>query len=346
LRLWGRFCLVLSARAVLALILGMTFWALAPLVLGWTTTTVMTGSMQPAIAPGDLVVSRPMSSGDLRSGLVLLGWDPDHPGRLRLHRIVRRDGDALITKGDANPTADSSPLHSSEVIGVGYMRVPYVGTPILLASTGDFGKLIPLLAATGLLVWLALLPAVRPDQQGGGPSSTTLGHTARGRATPSDRPASGLHRGVEPTSEHKSRRYLLATAGALSFALIALPGAAFASSFSASVRSSGWFAAARARPADALTCRNNANGTATVSWSYSAERPLDFDVLVDGRGDLTRVGPDTREFDVKPNSPFSFGRTSVIRIRTNLTRGWTATTASSVQVTTTTFLWFGVARCT
>jgi len=343
--LWARFSGVLTARVVLALLLGMTFWAVAPLVLGWTTTTVMTSSMQPAIAPGDLVVSRPMSPGDLRSGYVLLSRDPDHPGRLRLHRIVRRDGEVFITKGDANPNADSSPLHSSAVIGVGYMRVPYLGTPILLASTGDFGKLIPLLAGTGLLVWLALVPAVRPDERGRGPSSPSHSHGPAAKESPRDGPAIARARGVQARSEYMGHRYLPATAGALSLALIALPGAAFGGSFWASSRTSGWFTAATARSVDALACRNNADGTATVSWSYAGERPLDFDVLVDGRGSIARRGPDTREFVVAPNG-LSFGRTSVVRIRTNLTREWTATTASSVQVTTTSFLWFGVTRCT
>lgn len=346
MRLWGRLCGVLTARAILALILGMTFWAVAPLVLGWTTTTVMTGSMQPAIAPGDLVVSRPASTGDLQSGHVLLGRDPDHPGRLRLHRIVRRDGNGFVTKGDANPDPDSSLLDSSAVIGVGCIRVPYVGTPILLASVGDFGRLIPLVAAVGLVVWLSLTPAVRPTQREEGPTSTTHSHPP-GRKAGGRVPVDGFSRRIRARSECRRHRRLLETSGiALTLALIALPGAAFAEPFSASVRSSGSFSAATARPPDALSCRNNADGTATVSWSYTGQRPLDFDVLVDGRGSLARVGSDTREFVIKPSSPFSFGRTSVIRIRTNLTRDWTAGTAMSVNVTTTTLLWFGVARCT
>lgn len=346
MRLWGRFCVVLSARAVLALILGMTFWALAPLVLGWTTTTVMTGSMQPAIAPGDLVVSRPISTEELQSGHVLLGRDPDHPGRLRLHRIVRRDGNGFVTKGDANPDADSSLLDSSTVIGVGCIRVPWMGTPILLASAGEFGKLIPLVAAVGLVMWLSLTPAVRPTQREEGPTFTSHNHPPRRRAG-GGTPADGFSHRLRARSEFRRHRRLpAASAIALTLALIALPGAAFAEPFSATVRSSGWFSAATARPPDALSCRNNADGTATVSWSYTGQRPLDFDVLVDGRGPLARVGSDAREFAIKPSSPFSFGRTSVIRIRTNLTRDWTASTAMSVNVTTTTLLWFGVARCT
>jgi len=81
--------------------------------------------MQPRINPGDVVSARPVPSGSLQLGMVLLVDDPDHPDRLRLHRLVRFSPDGrLILRGDANPHEDSSPVDRQAVHGVGSLRVP------------------------------------------------------------------------------------------------------------------------------------------------------------------------------------------------------------------------------
>ncbi|WFR66849.1 signal peptidase I [Curtobacterium flaccumfaciens] len=160
-RVWGRFAVVLGVRAVLATVMGLVFWAVAPLLLGWHTTTVMTGSMEPSLHPGDLVVSKTVAPGELRKGQVLLFDDPDHPGTLRLHRFDSLNSDGtLTTKGDANPAADSTPVSRSAVIGVGYLRIPLIGTPVLWTAEHRTAPLVALGAGLVLLTGLAVLPAV------------------------------------------------------------------------------------------------------------------------------------------------------------------------------------------
>ncbi len=92
----------------------------------------MTASMTPAIEVGDVVVSRPMPPTPCcRAGSC---WPTTPTGPTgcgcTASRRDRRDG-ALITKGDANPSADSSPLHPDAVRGVGVLRVPWVGLPVV-----------------------------------------------------------------------------------------------------------------------------------------------------------------------------------------------------------------------
>jgi hypothetical protein len=93
--------------------------------------------MMPRLHPGDIVVARPVDTPQLHPGQVLLFDDPDHAGRLRLHRYLQPATTGMITtKGDANPTADSSAVDLKTVHGVGYLRVPYLGLPILWLRTG------------------------------------------------------------------------------------------------------------------------------------------------------------------------------------------------------------------
>jgi signal peptidase len=88
-------------------------------------------------------------------GKVLLVDDPDQPGHLRMHRYVE-DGPrgTIVTKGDANPRQDSTPVEPSAVHGVAFLRVPFVGAPIVWLRAGEWGKVGML--ALGLVAVLAL----------------------------------------------------------------------------------------------------------------------------------------------------------------------------------------------
>ncbi|WNY33608.1 S24/S26 family peptidase [Curtobacterium flaccumfaciens] len=111
---WGRVVVASLARGVVATLLGLALWAAAPALIGWQPTTVMTGLMEPRIVPGDVVVSRPVGSGEIAMGKVLLADDPDQADHMRMHRYVQ-DGSrgTMVTKGDANPQQDSTPIERS-----------------------------------------------------------------------------------------------------------------------------------------------------------------------------------------------------------------------------------------
>ena len=110
---WGRVLRVSVARASLTLIASLVMWALLPVLVGCTPRVILSGSMEPRVHVGDIIVT-----------------DPDHPGKTRTHRLLRRDADGrLVLKGDANRQADSSPVSVDEVQGLGVIRVPFVGRP-------------------------------------------------------------------------------------------------------------------------------------------------------------------------------------------------------------------------
>src|SRR3712207_9285435 len=84
-----------------------TLWIVIPWAfLDWSPTLVTSGSMQPLVAPGDVVMIRPVEDDELAANTVVLYARPD-TGRV-LHRIVEELPDGrFITRGDDNTSADS-----------------------------------------------------------------------------------------------------------------------------------------------------------------------------------------------------------------------------------------------
>ncbi len=157
---WGRVVVGTLARGIVATVVGLALWAAVPAVVGWQPTTVVTASMAPRLVPGDVVVSRPVPAPEVVPGRVLLADDPDQAGHLRLHRYVETGADGtIVTKGDANPAADSTPLDRSAVHGVGYLRVPFIGTPVLWAHEGRWGAVAAAAAALAGLLALCTVDA-------------------------------------------------------------------------------------------------------------------------------------------------------------------------------------------
>lgn len=145
---------------------GLLFWALMPAALGWEPALVVSGSMMPAVRPGDIVVVAPVPRATLAKikGMIVLMEDPAVPGNLLLHRAVGHMPDgALVTKGDANYDQDRAPVPLSTVHGVARLRVPYAGLPVLWLRTG---RTVPVVALA-----LALLMLAWPERQTGQPIS-------------------------------------------------------------------------------------------------------------------------------------------------------------------------------
>ena len=179
LRPWLRLVTGTLARALLATIVTLALWAAAPAAFGWHPTTVSSGSMMPRLHVGDVAVARPLTAAP-SLGQVLLFADPDHPGRLRLHRFVRVDDqDRLVTRGDANAADDSSPVTLAVVDGVAVLRVPYLALPVVWLREGQYA-LVGLVAVGLVLLGLGAglsRNVVDPDEAlGGGYETPAAGH--------------------------------------------------------------------------------------------------------------------------------------------------------------------------
>jgi len=148
--------------ALLVLVLAMT----ALMKKGFYVAVVVTGSMEPSIHPGDLVVIAPAEPEDLVPGDVVAYIGED--GSLVVHRLVAvtREGGRLVlmTKGDANPATDP-PFTEERLVGKIVARVPYLGLPHLYLArlTGSvlaFPVSLAALAAS-VLVLRAWGPSIR-----------------------------------------------------------------------------------------------------------------------------------------------------------------------------------------
>lgn len=132
----GRFYLGLAGLFISLTAMWLTLWVVAPVVAGWSSVVITSGSMAPSIEPGDVVVATPSDGRGLGPGTVVVFRDDARPG-LVTHRIVSVNDDGTYeTRGDANRVNDSAPLAPDQVVGVAKILVPLVGLPVLWARTG------------------------------------------------------------------------------------------------------------------------------------------------------------------------------------------------------------------
>ncbi|QXG76591.1 hypothetical protein KUM42_03285 [Modestobacter sp. L9-4] len=149
---WTALVVSTVARTLLVVVVALAVWSQLPALLGWQSTVVMSGSMSPHLNTGDVAVVRPIDPTDVRAGQVLLVDDPDHPGRLRLHRLVALEDGRLRLQGDANAAPDSSLVDLQALRGIGVLRVPAIGLPVAWAGSGEWLLLVSTAAAVTVLV--------------------------------------------------------------------------------------------------------------------------------------------------------------------------------------------------
>ena len=146
----------MASMLLISMASSLTLWIAIPWAfLGWSPTLVTSGSMQPLITAGDVVLVRPVAADDLTVNSVVLYDRPD-TGRV-LHRIVEQlpDG-SFLTRGDANTSDDSGFLHADQVEGAAVLAVPWIGRPSLWLAEGRTTLLTAV--GLGLVAVLALTP--------------------------------------------------------------------------------------------------------------------------------------------------------------------------------------------
>lgn len=141
-------------------VVGLAALVTVPRAVGVTPFTVLTGSMEPAFAPGDVVLSQSRSPLSVRPGDVVTFHDPSRDGELVTHRVqsMRRSGDGVtfVTKGDANDLPEQWTVPADGRIGRAALAVPKVGHVLQWAGTRE-GKLGLIAVPAALLVLLELV---------------------------------------------------------------------------------------------------------------------------------------------------------------------------------------------
>jgi len=359
---WARVVVATLARGIVATLLGLALWAAAPAVIGWQPTTVMTGSMEPRLAPGDVVVSRPVPGDDVRVGQVLLADDPDQPGHLRMHRYVEAGPDrTLVTKGDANPQQDSTPLERSAVHGVAFLRVPLVGSPIVWLRDGDWIRtavlalgvvaLLALCTVDGSLRRLAASPSDEDEDGDGGTDGDggavadgagagqeardgtatrlqTASPTVRGRADDSRRSARRRERRARRVRRSGGAATVVAVAVATG---VLAPVQAVAVPWSRTTATTTSFTALTVPQATALTCAANGDGSVNVGFTYGGPAATSFSVL---NGTTVLATGATSPVRVTGSGLLNLGQVYTVTVRVNYLDNWTSTSTATTRVQT------------
>lgn len=139
---------------------------------GRQSLTVMSGSMEPTIDTGDVVVAKPIAPMDARVGDVITYKEPHGAGRLITHRVKKMQalGDRVrfITQGDANDTSERWQVANTGQIARVTHRVPKLGYG--LGFLRDPSKRLFLIAIPALLLGVFELVRIwrpaQPETQG------------------------------------------------------------------------------------------------------------------------------------------------------------------------------------
>ena len=136
--------------------------AVGPHVLDYRTMTMLTGSMAPAIDPGDVTVVTPLPVSDITVGMVIAYHIPIDDHHLVSHRVVgvdrAADGSVTVqTKGDANPAIDpwQATLQGDTAYQVRAV-IPELGHVIEALRTPVISQALVYGAPTLLAGWLLL----------------------------------------------------------------------------------------------------------------------------------------------------------------------------------------------
>jgi signal peptidase len=129
----------------------------------------MSGSMEPNVSTGDLVVTLPISPGEAKSGDIVTFTDPEGTGKLITHRVasVRPDGDQyrFVTKGDANSNVERWGIPADGRVGHVVMKMPKLG--YVMALSRQPGARVALIVLPALLLAGFALAAIwrKPDEE-------------------------------------------------------------------------------------------------------------------------------------------------------------------------------------
>lgn len=98
-------------------------------ILKYIPMNVLTGSMEPYIKPGDMIISKKINSENIVKGDVVTYKTNNK--NLVTHRVMEiiKDGNTIFfkTKGDANNIADEKLVTEEDIVGKLVLRIPKVG---------------------------------------------------------------------------------------------------------------------------------------------------------------------------------------------------------------------------
>ncbi len=150
---------VLSWVVILGITAIITISVLIPRIGGATPYVILTGSMEPAMPPGTLVVVKPVDPESLGVGTVVTYQLKSGEPTVVTHRITQVGITStgkyrFTTQGDANQSPDEKSVRPIQIRGERWYYVPYIGY-ITNLVTGAQRQVFTVLAVIGLFGYAA-----------------------------------------------------------------------------------------------------------------------------------------------------------------------------------------------
>jgi signal peptidase len=148
------------------------FFFILQLTLNTETPVVVveSGSMEPVISRGDLLIVNGIPASDIRNGTIenkegdIIVFNPqgvwsNPPAEPIVHRVVDKKFEDGIwqfrTKGDANPIVDEGWVPEGNILGVVVFKIPWIGWVKIFLT--ESGLLIPLLIIISALLIISII---------------------------------------------------------------------------------------------------------------------------------------------------------------------------------------------
>lgn len=93
---------------------------------GIRTAVVLTGSMEPTININDFIIVKKPNNIEIND---IVSYNDGKSKNETLHRVISINGNEVITKGDANNTADA-PININQITGVYIGKIKILGSVI------------------------------------------------------------------------------------------------------------------------------------------------------------------------------------------------------------------------
>lgn len=100
-----------------------------PMPFGYGAAVVLSGSMEPVLSKGDLIIVKEKESYKVGDVVVFQSGKS-----LIVHRIIKKDDKKVITQGDANNVADPE-FDTQFIKGKEVFRIPYIGVLVDIIKT-------------------------------------------------------------------------------------------------------------------------------------------------------------------------------------------------------------------
>lgn len=152
---------VVAWFVIAAVVVVLAACVVVPQVAGATPYTILTGSMRPGMAPGTLVVVKPVDADRIAIGTVITYQLRSGDPTVVTHRVVAqgvKDDSTPIfrTQGDANDVPDPVWVRPVQIKGERWYAIPYLGH-VSAAISGSQRRTATVVVGVGLLGYAAAM---------------------------------------------------------------------------------------------------------------------------------------------------------------------------------------------